>query len=163
MNIDKYKNDALRKASEHQKYLEKLKHKKPRKLDEKMLEIHNKVFSNIDCLECANCCKTTGPLLLEKDIERISKYLRMKPVDFINQYMHKDEDQDWVFKQLPCPFLNNSNYCLIYEVRPKACKEYPHTNRKKFYQINKLTLKNTIICPAAYEVVELLMKSERFW
>ena len=63
----------------------------------------------------------------------------MKPIEFIDQYLYKDEDNDWVFKQLPCPFLDHSNYCIIYEVRPKACKEYPHTNRKKFYQINKLS------------------------
>lgn len=161
MDLDKYKNEALKKASEHKKYLEKLKNKKPKKLDQELIEIHDKVFSHIDCLQCANCCKTTGPLFLEKDIERISKYLRMKPIDFIDQYLYKDEDNDWIFKQLPCPFLDSSNYCSIYVVRPKACKEYPHTDRKKFYQINKLTLKNTVICPAAYEVVELLMKTIR--
>ncbi|MCT6868678.1 YkgJ family cysteine cluster protein [Apibacter sp.] len=161
MNLDKYKNEAIKKASEHKKYLEKLKQKKPKKLDEEMEEIHQNVFSKIDCLQCANCCKTTGPLVLDKDIERISKHLRMKPIEFIDQYLYKDEDNDWVFKQLPCPFLDHSNYCIIYEVRPKACKEYPHTNRKKFYQINNLTLKNTVICPAAFEVVELLMKSKR--
>lgn len=161
MNLDKYKNEAIKKASEHKKYLEKLKQKKPKKLDEEMEEIHQNVFSKIDCLQCANCCKTTGPLVLDKDIERISKHLRMKPIEFIDQYLYKDEDNDWVFKQLPCPFLDHSNYCIIYEVRPKACKEYPHTNRKKFYQINNLTLKNTVICPAAFEVVELLMKSKK--
>lgn len=161
MNLDKYKNEALKKASEHKKYLEKLKNKKPKKLDQELIGIHDKVFSHIDCLQCANCCKTTGPLFLEKDIERISKFLRMKPIDFIDQYLYKDEDNDWIFKQLPCPFLDSSNYCSIYEVRPKACKEFPHTDRKKFYQINKLTLKNTVICPAAYEVVELLMKTIR--
>lgn len=161
MNLDKYKNEALKKASEYKKYLEKLKNKKPKKLDQELIKIHDKVFSHIDCLQCANCCKTTGPLFLEKDIERISKYLRMKPIDFIDQYLYKDEDNDWIFKKLPCPFLDSSNYCSIYEVRPKACKEYPHTDRKKFYQINKLTLKNTVICPAAYEVVELLMKTIR--
>lgn len=161
MNLDKYKNEAIKKASEHKKYLVKLKQKKPKKLDEEMEEIHQNVFSKIDCLQCANCCKTTGPLVLDKDIERISKHLRMKPIEFIDQYLYKDEDNDWVFKQLPCPFLDHSNYCIIYEVRPKACKEYPHTNRKKFYQINNLTLKNTVICPAAFEVVELLMKSKR--
>ena len=48
---------------------------------------------------------------------------------------------------------------LFYEVRPKACREFPHTDRKKIYQINHLTLKNTLICPAAFEFVERIQKN----
>jgi Fe-S-cluster containining protein len=157
-NNKKYKEEALKRGAEHRKYLDKLKDRKPKRLDEKMLEIHEEIFDKIDCLECADCCKTTGPLFTEKDIERISQYLRMKNSVFTEQYLYKDEDQDWVLKRLPCPFLDAENYCFIYEVRPKACREYPHTDRKKFYQINHLTLKNTLICPAVYKIVEEMMK-----
>ncbi len=52
-----------------------------------------------------------------------------------------------------------NNHCSIYDARPKACAEYPHTNRKHFVQILDLTLKNTFVCPAAYEVVEILKKN----
>lgn len=158
MDLEKYKEEARQKSSEHKKYLEKLKQKKPKKLDENILEIHQDVFQEIDCLQCANCCKTTGPLFTDKDIERIAHYLRLKPSAFIDKYLQIDEDNDYVLQQLPCPFLDNENYCLIYENRPKACKEYPHTDRKKFYQINHLTLKNTLICPATFKVVEEMMK-----
>lgn len=157
MNLEKYKQEAINKTNEHKKYLNKLKNKKPKKLDGTLFEIHEEVFNNINCLNCANCCKTTGPLFTEKDIDRISKHLRLKSTTFIDQYLYMDEDNDWILKNLPCPFLDNENYCLIYEVRPKACKEYPHTDRKKFYQINKLTEKNIIICPATYEIVNSLM------
>jgi Fe-S-cluster containining protein len=122
------------------------------------LDIHEEVFYKVNCLECANCCKTTGPLFTEKDIERISRHLRMKSSSFVEQYLYKDEDNDWILKQLPCPFLDAENYCMIYEVRPKACREYPHTDRKNFYQINDLTLKNILICPAVYQVVEKMIK-----
>jgi Fe-S-cluster containining protein len=43
-------------------------------------------------------------------------------------------------------------------VRPKACREFPHTDRKKFQQISDLTLKNVAICPAAYNIVEEMKK-----
>lgn len=158
VNIIQHKKEALKKQETHKKYLEKLKSKRPKKLDVIMQEIHQNVFKNVDCLKCANCCKITGPLYTERDIERISKNLHMKASEFIEKYLYKDEDNDWVLKQLPCPFLDTENYCLIYEFRPKACKEYPHTDRKKFYQINKLTLQNTLICPATYKVVEELIK-----
>ncbi|WP_231496775.1 YkgJ family cysteine cluster protein [Prevotella sp. 10(H)] len=59
---------------------------------------------------------------------------------------------------MPCSFLLPDNYCSIYESRPKACREYPHTDRKKFEQIFKLTVKNTETCPIAYEVLLRLVK-----
>jgi Fe-S-cluster containining protein len=123
-----------------------------------MQQIHNEVFDEIDCLQCANCCKTTGPLFTNADIERIAKHLKMKPQQFINQYLYIDEDKDYVLQNLPCSFLDSENYCMIYDVRPKACREYPHTDRKRFQQITNLTLKNTAICPAAYRVVEEMKK-----
>ena len=123
-----------------------------------MHELHEAEFEKTDCLTCANCCKTTGPLFTDKDIQRIAKYLRMKIVDFTNQYLRIDEDNDYVLKTLPCSFLGADNYCSIYQVRPKACSEFPHTNRKKFQQITKLTLENVKICPAAFQIVESMRK-----
>lgn len=158
MDLEKYENLARAKHNEHKKYLAKIKRKPPKKLDEQMLEIHHEVFEKINCLDCANCCKTTGPLFTQKDIERLAKLFRIKPNQFIDKYLKIDEDNDYVLQTLPCPFLGADNLCSIYENRPKACREYPHTDRKKIYQINHLTLKNTLICPAVYEVVEKMME-----
>ena len=149
------------KQKEHKKFLEGLKKKPPKNLDYTVIETHDEVFEEIDCLECANCCKTTGPLYTEKDIERIAKHLRMKSADFEKKFLRIDEDQDKVLQHLPCFFLNEDNTCSIYEVRPKACREYPHTDRKKIYQINHLMLKNTVICPAAYVFVEKMLEKVR--
>lgn len=158
MDLEFYKNQASLKQKEHRKVLENLKKKPPKNLDYMVQEVHNEVFTKIDCLQCANCCKTTGPLFTEKDIERISKHLRMKPADFESRYLRTDEDQDKVLLNLPCWFLNTDNTCSIYEVRPKACREFPHTDRKKIYQINHLTIQNTLICPAAFEFLERIQK-----
>lgn len=120
--------------------------------------LHDKFSDAIDCLECARCCKSLGPRIEEKDVERMAKALRMKSTDFINQYLRIDEDGDRVFQALPCPFLAADNYCVIYESRPKACREYPHTDRKRFFQIYKLSMKNAQTCPIVYEVLEELVK-----
>lgn len=158
MDLDKYQSLAKAKHDEHKKFLNKIKQKPPKKLDEQMLEIHHEVFERIDCLSCANCCKTTGPLFTSKDIERLAKLFRLKPKKFIEKYLKIDEDNDYVLNVLPCPFLGHDNYCSIYDHRPKACREFPHTDRKKFYQINHLTLKNIKICPATYEIVEKMIE-----
>jgi Fe-S-cluster containining protein len=144
--------------NENKKFFAKLKKKPPKNLDYVMQELHENEFKRTDCLECANCCKTTGPLFTPKDIERIAKYFRQKPQQFIDTYLRVDEDNDYVLQSVPCTFLGADNYCSIYDVRPKACSEFPHTDRKKFQQISNLTLKNITICPAAYNIVEEMKK-----
>ncbi|MBD0824327.1 YkgJ family cysteine cluster protein [Aestuariibaculum marinum] len=149
---------AKDKQNENKKFFKKLKSKPPKDLDYMMQELHDEEFQRTDCLQCANCCKTTGPLFTDKDIERISKFFKMKPQQFINQYLRIDSDNDYVLQSVPCTFLDADNYCMIYDVRPKACREYPHTDRKKFQQISNLTIKNVAICPAAYNIVEEMKK-----
>lgn len=133
-----------------------LKKNPPSNLDAQVHDLHDKVFSKINCLECANCCRTLGPRITDKDIERIAKYLKIKPSQLFEKYLRLDEDNDYVFKSLPCPFLGADNYCTVYEVRPAACKNYPHTDRKKFIQLLDITLKNTAVCPGVYEIVKEL-------
>ena len=137
-------------------FVKKLKKKKPKNLDDTVHELHAEAFSTFDCLDCANCCKTIGPRLIDKDIERLAKLLKMKVSDFTNQYILTDEDGDFVFKDHPCPFLMPDNYCMVYENRPRACREYPHTDRKRFYQILSLSHKNCETCPVVYEIFEEL-------
>lgn len=149
---------AREKYNENRKYLANLRKKPPKDLDYVMQELHEAEFQRTDCLKCGNCCKTTGPLFTNADIERISRHLRLKPQAFIATYLRVDEDNDYVLQQVPCAFLGADNYCSIYDVRPKACREFPHTDRKKFHQISNLTLKNVAICPAAFNIVEEMKK-----
>ncbi len=149
---------AKDKHIENKKFFVKLKKKMPKDLDYVMQELHDDEFERTDCLTCANCCKTTGPLLTDKDVDRIAKYFKLNTQDFINQYLRVDEDNDYVLQSVPCTFLGSDNYCSIYDVRPKACREFPHTDRKKFQQISELTLKNVAICPAAFNIVEEMKK-----
>ena len=134
------------------RHIAKLRKMRKGDLDKKIHKLHDDAFRNIDCLECANCCKTTGPLFTQKDISRIASHLTLSVSDFINKYLRLDEDQDHVLKTVPCTFLGDDNYCSIYEVRPKACREYPHTDRVNQLGILKLTEKNATICPAVAEI-----------
>ena len=147
---------AKDKHKENKTFFAKLKKKPPKQLDYIMQDFHEAEFEQTDCLECANCCKSTGPLFTPKDIERIAKYFKMKQKQFIDACLRLDEENDYVLQSVPCTFLGADNYCSIYEVRPKACREFPHTDRKKFQQISNLTLKNVAICPAAYNIVEAM-------
>jgi len=143
----------------NKKFFTKLKKHPPKNLDYILQDLHDEEFENTDCLTCGNCCKTTSPIFTDKDIERISKHLKMKQPQFIKQYLRVDEDNFHVLHSSPCTFLADDNYCMIYDVRPKACKEYPHTNRRKFQNILDVTLNNVEICPAVYNIVEQMKKN----
>lgn len=121
-------------------------------VDELIHTQHEIVFAEINCLDCANCCKTTPALISQLDINRIAKHLKINNKEFIDRYTTTDDDGDTVFKQTPCVFLQQDNTCKIYDIRPFACKDYPHTNRKKQKDILNITEANIAICPAVEQI-----------
>jgi uncharacterized protein len=137
-------------------FLKWLQKNAPPHIDRLVHELHDDLFDEIDCLDCANCCKTVGPAIKDVDIERLSKYLKIKPSKLIEQYMEIDDEQDYVFRSHPCPFLCNDNYCSVYEGRPKACREYPHTDRRRVMQLIQLHKKNIECCPVVFELFNRL-------
>ncbi len=159
MNLNELANKAAKSSKSSKKLFNQLKKYKPKQLDDVFEALHDDVFSQTDCLSCANCCKTISPIFTQRDIERLAQHFKIRPAVFVDRYLHIDEDQDYVLNITPCPFLGSDNYCSVYENRPIACREYPHTNRKKMVQILDLTLKNTYTCPAVYTIVEDLKKS----
>lgn len=150
--------NAKSKRKENKKILDRLKKLKPSNLDTITNQLHDEAFEHIDCLQCANCCRTTGPLLLGKDIERLARHFNMRPAAFTTEYLRIDEDNDYIFKKMPCPFIGADNYCTVYEDRPSACRDYPHTQQRKIIQKLGITYHNSMICPAVAEVVEGLKK-----
>jgi uncharacterized protein len=137
----------------------KLEHLQPWKLDKLMENFHDEEFEKIDCLECANCCRSISPAMKDSDIRRMASELRINEAELIQRFLLVDEDGDYVFRSSPCPFLEKDNRCSIYDVRPRACREYPHTDRKRFYQILDLTTRNSKVCPAVFNIFEKLKRN----
>ncbi|PHI19278.1 zinc/iron-chelating domain-containing protein [Lewinellaceae bacterium SD302] len=156
MELQKELERAQNERKANKRFLGKLKRRPPKNLDATVAELHDEVFEAIDCLSCANCCRTTSPIVRDVDIDRLARHLRIRPAELVEKYMLLDTEGDYVMNSAPCPFLGADNYCSVYAARPKACREYPHTDRKNFHQILSLTFKNTLICPAALKVVERL-------
>ena len=147
---------AKKNRKENKKLTLRLVKNKSKELDELFLSAHERAFEQVDCLKCANCCKTTSPIFRDVDIKRIAEYLRITEKEFITRYLHVDSENDYVLNSSPCVFLNDDNTCQIYEHRPKACREYPHTDRKRIAGIMPLTLKNAEICPAVAMIFQSL-------
>lgn len=156
MDLEEFRRNAANAEAKNKKLFAKLKRTKPKDLDQHVHRLHDEAFERIDCLTCANCCKTTSPIFYQKDLDRAAKHLRISSSQFLQKYLHMDEDGDFVLNEAPCPFLGSDNLCSIYESRPAACREYPHTDRKKVVQIMDLTMRNTMVCPAVLEIAEKL-------
>ena len=117
-------------------------------------------FSIIDCVQCANCCKTVSPRFFKEDVGRIAKHLGMTADDF-ETYLQAGDDSALCLKNLPCPFLADDGRCTIYEVRPKDCAEYPHTRKREFASRTHLHAANALACPAVFWIIEQMRSRRR--
>jgi uncharacterized protein len=136
--------------------VKRLKRKKGKALDELAGSAHDEVFSKIDCLDCANCCTSIPPIVTKADAARIARKFGMKPAGFERTYLIEDEDGDTVMNASPCPFLLANNECMIYDIRPRACRQFPHTNDLDFSKNMKLHAMNATVCPAVFHILREL-------
>ncbi len=142
------------------RYISLLKKSNQREMIKMLPVLHEEAFTQIDCLQCANCCKNHSPRFKQPDIKRIAKYLGMKEGEFVQQYLVLDEDNDFVNKQLPCPFLETDNTCRIYDVRPSDCARYPYSDEDVFVKRTSLTATNSAVCPAVFSILEKMINRQ---
>lgn len=154
--LEYLKREANKALPRHKKMVTRIRAKKSKQLDYTFMALHEEAFEKIDCLKCGNCCRGLGPRIVYKDIERLGKSLRLSPQKVIDKHLRIDEDADYVFNSMPCPFLGDDNYCFVYDDRPKACRDYPHTNHSKMLKHINLTVKNSSTCPAVFYILERL-------
>ena len=136
------------------KKLKKLSRLDDNELDDRFEVSHNEAFEKINCLTCANCCKTKGPAFTKKDINRIAKYMSITPPEFSDTYLEMNEDDNYVLKTTPCLFLQEDNKCEIYEIRPQACASYPHTNTRKIKNLFPYFEAHVSTCPIIEEIIQ---------
>lgn len=153
-NYNDWQKQAAARKKENKQFLDKS--RRIRGIEKKLPELHEEAFEKIDCLKCANCCKTISPRFKTPDIVRIAKYLGMRQSEMIDTYLRLDDDGDYVVKKSPCPFLGADNYCTIYDARPGDCRKYPYTDSGEFFEYTNTTFQNSTTCPAVYYVLERL-------
>ena len=89
-------------------------------------------FNPNACEECGGkcCIGESGYVWVNKEeIEKIAKFLGLEIEEFIKNYLRKVEYK-YSLKEIKkdnsyeCVFFENGK-CLIYEVRPRQCREFP--------------------------------------
>ncbi len=152
--IKKWKKANIKDEKKYEKTVNRIFEKKNKNILKQVGQVQDQVFKEMSCMDCANCCKSIPPQLIKSDVKRISKHLSLSKKQFEKKYTIIDEDGDMVFKKSPCVFLEEDNACSIYEVRPEACRSYPHTDKSIFKHGAEWHAINVVYCPAVYHVLE---------
>lgn len=143
---------------DHRKQYQQLLKKADRnKVLKQLPDLHEEATAAVDCLKCAQCCKSYSPRFKTPDVKRIARVLGLRESVFIDTYLRVDEEGDFVVKSSPCPFLGADNYCSIYEDRPSDCRRFPYTDEDVLLKRPALTLKNSSFCPITFYVLEKLL------
>jgi hypothetical protein len=124
----------------------------------KFRKIAEGIENQIDCTVCANCCRVATVELMERDVERLMKYLRISEREFYRDYTMETADEGVILKRTEkngCVFLSG-NECTVYEVRPTTCENFPHMVRghgsieSRMWQF----IDRACYCPIVFNTIE---------
>jgi Fe-S-cluster containining protein len=97
--------------------------------DEPFQILASKVQRKVDCTACANCCRHSVVPVSKQEIEIIASHLGMTAEAVTRIYTVPDPNAQpsriLLNSSNACVFLDG-NLCMIYEGRPKACRDFPH-------------------------------------
>lgn len=161
VNLRSFRKKVSHTKGSFRRFLTKLEKNPPRNLKSLTIQLEKEVWQEVDCLSCANCCKTMTPTFNPTDLKRISAHFGQTVEEFKAKWLYKEKkkDGDWLNKKQPCQFLNLAdNKCSIYEIRPADCAGFPHLPKKlkDYIHVHK---QNIEYCPATYRLVEKMKES----
>jgi Fe-S-cluster containining protein len=153
--MDDWRQNAEDHRSANLAFLDTLDLRNDKAIDRTARRLHREAFAIINCTRCANCCKTMVPVFSEDEAERVADYLNMKRQELLESYLAPSAaDGRWRPGERPCPFLDSDDRCMIYEVRPASCEDFPHTHRADFAAWSSFHCENSLFCPAVFYVIE---------
>ncbi len=160
VNLRSFKQKVRHNRRRFRLFLSRLEKNPPKDLVKMTIAADKAAWKEVDCLSCANCCKTMSPTYTPADIKRIAAHLGMTVPAFKEKWLYKDKREgDWMNVKQPCQFLNlKDNKCSIYEVRPLDCSGFPHHDKKKMTDYVHVYKQNVEYCPATYKWVEKIME-----
>lgn len=79
------------------------------------------------CLQCGQCCKGEGTVRLSaEEFQKVCRHLGISRREALRFYGYKEREGYILFDKFnrECVFLRD-NSCLIHEVKPAQCKDFP--------------------------------------
>src|SRR5512135_823507 len=66
--------------------------------DRILRRIAEEIEGQIDCTECANCCRVATVQLSERDVERLARFLRIPAERFLAEHAMESEEEGVVLR-----------------------------------------------------------------
>lgn len=123
------------------------------------------IQEQIDCTQCANCCRVATAKISERDVQRLARYLRIKPAEFIAQYTSESDEEGVILRRTEagCVFLEGTS-CTVYEARPDTCDRFPHLVRGAGSIASRMWqfIDRACYCPIVYNALEAFKEETGF-
>ncbi|HQF36497.1 MAG TPA: YkgJ family cysteine cluster protein [Candidatus Dojkabacteria bacterium] len=84
---------------------------------------NNKEFSKI-CIKCQECCKTIAVQSIYQYCDEVIEFYETRG-GRTKKFIFDDQELLLVEFDLKCPHLDDEKGCMIYDHRPKVCRDYP--------------------------------------
>ena len=157
------------KRLEHQQRNENLRFraylKHHRHSDRRLRRFGEEIEAQIDCRQCANCCRVPEVGITERDIEKLAKFIGVTRHEFLRDYTQRDEKDALILKRTEegCVFLQD-NLCTVYEARPQNCANFPHLVRGSGSIASRMwqLVDRTGYCPIVYNWMEAVKRDIGF-
>jgi uncharacterized protein len=143
------------------------KHMKSRDHSDRILRrIAEGIEEQIDCTTCANCCKVATTKVSERDVEHLSRYLRIKAAQFLKEYTEQSREEGTILRrsqETGCVFLDGTT-CTVYDARPETCRKFPHVVRGNGSIASRMWqfADRACYCPIVYNSLEAFKKELGF-
>ena len=126
--------------------------------DRVLRRIAEGIEEQIDCTQCANCCKVATAKVTGRDVARLARHLRITPAQFAAAYTMPSQEEGAILRRTDehgCIFLEG-RACTVYEARPESCRHFPHVVRGAGSITSRMWqfADRACYCPIVYNALE---------
>lgn len=129
-------------------------------LDRQFARLHEELFSQYDCSQCRNCCRTYSVELETDEIEAMASFFHQNTEEFARDFLTQEGGEYML--AAPCRFLSEDGMCLVESCKPKSCRDFPYTDKPERIASLYGVLEFAEVCPVVYELLERLKEMYRF-
>jgi uncharacterized protein len=134
--------------------------------DRILRRVAEEIEEQIDCTQCANCCRQATAVVTERDAARLARFLRISQAQFWTEYTVESEEEGRILRRTEeagCVFLEGTA-CTVYDARPDACQRFPHVVRGAGSIASRMWqfVDRATYCPIVYNSLEAFKEETGF-